>query len=140
VPAHVTLFHTLPPSREGEVRGALARLASTYAPPPAVLDGVIPFGRGTALALSSPAMLALRDELAAHLQGLLGAQDAGRPRLHVTIQNKVTLAEAKALQAELVPTVEPRAFAFAGLALHAYRGGLWELVQRWAFRGRERAG
>jgi hypothetical protein len=140
LPAHVTLFHALPPSSEGEARGALGHSAATYAPPQARLDGLMSLGRGTALALSSGGMLHVRDELADRFHGLLSAQDAGRPRLHVTIQNKVTLAEAIKLQAELSPLVEPRGFAFAGLALHAYRGGPWELIQRWPFRGRERAG
>jgi hypothetical protein len=53
----------------------------------------------------------------------------------VTIQNKVTPREAKALQAELAATIEPRDFTFAGLALHAYRGGPWELLKRCPFRG-----
>jgi hypothetical protein len=139
LPAHVTLFHALPPSSEGEVRGSIGQSAATYAPPPAQLDGVTSLGRGTALALSSSGLLQVREELAERFHGLLSSQDAGRPRLHVTIQNKVTLAEARKLQEELSRVVEPRAFAFTGLALHAYRGGPWELIQRWPFRGHQRA-
>ena len=92
-------------------------------------------GRGTALRLSSPAMLALRDEMADRFHGLLTPQDEHRPRLHVTIQNKVSAKQAKDLQAALEPQVTPRDFAFVGLALHAYRSGPWELVKRWSFRG-----
>jgi len=132
--AHVTLFHALPPSSEAEVRAALAALAAGPRPRGRLL-GAMSLGTGTALELASPDMLALRAELADRFHGLLSAQDDHLPRLHVTIQNKVTSREAKALQAELAESLEPRDFAFAGLALHAYRGGPWELLKRWSFRG-----
>ena len=92
-------------------------------------------GRGTALRLVSPAMLDLRERLAGRFHGLLTPQDEHTPRLHVTIQNKVSPAEARALQHALAPSIVPRDFAFAGLALHRYRGGPWEFVKRWPFRG-----
>jgi hypothetical protein len=132
--AHVTLFHALPPMVEGELRDLLARLAK-HPPVPARLEGVTSLGRGTALKLSSPAMLDLRDDIADHFRGMLTGQDSHRPRLHVTVQNKVTLAQAIALQQELASRVEPRDFAFRGLELHAYLGGPWDILGRWRFRG-----
>jgi hypothetical protein len=80
-------------------------------------------------------MLALREDLAESFRGLLTPQDQHTPRLHVTVQNKVAEEEARALQAELSRTVEPRDFRFPGLALHRYRDGPWEPVRRWSFRG-----
>ena len=133
--AHVTLFHALPPSSEGEVRDCLAALVRDNPPVPARLCGIMKLGKGTALKLESDGMIALWEELADRFHGLLTPQDEHKPRLHVTIQNKVSIEEAKALQAELGPRVEPRDFAFSGLALHYYRGGPWELVKRWRFRG-----
>lgn len=135
VEAHVTLFHALPPRCEAELREMLAAAARDHPPVPARLEGVMSLGQGTALRIASPDMLALRDDLAERLRGLLSPQDQHRPRLHVTVQNKVTAKEAKALQAELSRTVEPRDFRFPGLALHRYRGGPWEPVKRWSFRG-----
>lgn len=132
--AHVTLFHALPPSAEGEVRGLLARLAREPAPA-ARLTGLMSLGGGTALAIESTGMLAVREEIAQHLHGLLTAQDRGRPRLHVTIQNKVPPADAKALQAALAETLACENFRFAGLALHRYLGGPWEPLGLWKFRG-----
>jgi hypothetical protein len=134
--AHVTLFHALPPHYEAEVRDALAATAREYAPPPARLEGVMSLGGGTALRLASPAMLALRERLADDFHGLLTAQDRHPPRLHVTVQNKVSPGEAKALQAELDAIVESRGFAFPGLALYRYLDGPWEEVRKYAFRGR----
>lgn len=133
--AHVTLFHALPPSCEAELAGVLARLVKENAAVAAQLEGAMSLGRGTALKLSSPAMLSLRDEIADHFHGSLSVQDQHRPRLHITVQNKVSPAEAKALQAKLAPIVQPRAFTFRGFSLFRYRGGPWEHVRDWVFRG-----
>jgi hypothetical protein len=135
VPAHVSLFRALPPSCEGELGGALAAAARDNAPVPARLGGPMTLGTGTALTIHSPAMLTLRGDLAWRFQGLLTPQDEAEPRLHITVQNKVAESEARALQAELERTAEPRDFRFAALALHRYLGGPWETVKRWSFRG-----
>lgn len=136
--AHVTLFHALPPQVEDELRTSLARLAGETAPLPARLEGLMNLGRGTALRLTSPALLELRAAIAERFRGMLTAQDQHPPRLHVTIQNKVSPEEARRLQVELAGLVMPRAFTVPGLALHRYRGGPWEPVRRFAFRGPSR--
>lgn len=135
LPAHVTLFRALPPSSEDELRQVLASEARV-APVSARLEGVMNLGRGTALAISSPDMLELWGRLADRFNGMLTPQDERPPRLHVTIQNKVSPHEAKVLRQALAHAIGPIAFAFAGLALHRYRGGPWELVHRWPFRGK----
>jgi hypothetical protein len=135
VPAHVTLFRAFPPSCESELRDALSALARAHSPAPARLDGVMSLGPGTALKVTSAALLELRAELAARFHGLLTPQDMPEPRLHVTVQNKVAEEEARALQRNLARTLQPRDFRFAGLALHRYRDGPWEFVKRWSFRG-----
>ena len=136
--AHVTLFHAIPAHSEAETRSVLTRLARSCAPVPGRLEGLMPLGGGTALKLSSPDMLTLRDAIADHLHGLLTAQDQHRPRLHVTIQNKVPAKEAKALQAEIANTIEPRGFEFRGLGLYYYDGGPWEEAGEYVFRGQHR--
>ncbi len=137
--AHVTLFHAIPAHCEAELAGVLKRFAAEFAPVDAHLLGLMSLGRGTALKLESPGILRLRDGIADHLRGLLTAQDQHRPRLHVTIQNKVSPAEAKALQASLEGTVDPRRFAFRGLGLYRYMGGPWQHIRDFAFRGHEKA-
>ena len=134
VRAHVTLFHALPPSVEAEVRALLAGHAAGP-PPPARLTGIMKLGRGTAFDIASEGMHAIRAEMAERLHGVLTAQDQAPPRLHVTVQNKVTSAEAKALQAQLAAAFSPRDFTFAGLALHKWRSGPWEGAGSWSFRG-----
>ena len=135
--AHVTLFHSLPPSAEGEIKTRLAAQAATYAPVNGYLDGVMPLGKGTALELYSPTMISIWEDLADNFFGLLTPQDAHAPQLHATIQNKVTIEEAQELQNELSAVVEPRPFRFAGLSLYIYRGGPWEFVRTYPFRGKQ---
>ncbi|WP_144095203.1 2'-5' RNA ligase family protein [Croceicoccus sediminis] len=134
--AHLTLFHAIPPSCEGEVRRVIADLTGEFAPPPARLLGIRSLGRGTALDIESRDLLNLRDMIANRFAGSLTAQDDHRPKLHVTVQNKVSPQEAKALQAQLAPQVRARDFAFPGLEMHFYDGGPWEEAGRWKFRGK----
>jgi hypothetical protein len=133
--AHVTLFHAFAPSLRSELHGVLVRLAREHAPPPARIEGTMDLGSGTALAVRSPGMLALRAEIAEHFHGALTAQDQGEPRLHITIQNKVTRAEATALQTELAITLRPRRFVFTGFGLQLYLNPKWQQLNVWKFRG-----
>ena len=135
LPAHLTMFHALPPSAEGEVRRALARLAS-QAPPRASIEGLMDLGGGVAFRIVSSELDLLRGDLAADFRGLLSAQDSGGWRPHVTIQNKVPPKEARALMAILEREFRPRPLGIFGLGLHRYLGGPWEPVERYAFRGR----
>jgi hypothetical protein len=134
--AHITLFHHLPPACEREIALALAQLAAEYPPPGARLSAVMHLGKGVAYRIESPELLAMRDDLAERFRGLLTPQDQARPRMHVTVQNKVTPRESKALHAELSATFEPRPFGIAGLGSFYYRGGPWEAIGRHIFRGR----
>src|SRR5690606_12592080 len=95
--AHVTLFHSLPPSAEAEMRQALSRLTASEPRPSARLTGLRSLGGGTALAIRCPALLALRAQLAEGMHGMLSAQDRHTPNLHITIQNKVSVPAARAL-------------------------------------------
>jgi hypothetical protein len=135
--AHVTLFHAFAPSLLDELTTFLPRITGEFAAPEAQITGLMDLGTGTAIALASPPLLALRGIIAEHFCGSLTAQDLHEPRPHITIQNKVTKREGRALQAILAPTIIPRRFIFPALELHLYQGGPWELVKRSAFRGRE---
>ncbi len=134
--AHVTLFHAFAPSLLDELVRFLPRITGEFAAPQAEITGLMDLGTGTAIALASPQLLALRSVIADHFRGSLTAQDLHEPRPHITIQNKVTKREARALQAALAPTLTQRRFAFPALELHLYKGGPWELIKRSALRGR----
>lgn len=136
--AHITLFHHLPPTHLPEIKARLGRLARECPPPPAMLSEVMMLGRGVAYRIDCPELLAMRDELAEGFTGLLTPQDQARPRLHITVQNKVEPAVAKALHAELAATFQPRPLTITGLSAFYYRGGPWEPIQSWAFSGARR--
>ncbi|HEY0085254.1 MAG TPA: 2'-5' RNA ligase family protein [Allosphingosinicella sp.] len=134
VPAHLTLFHHLPPDVAPELGRRLAAFAA--APPPrATIAGIIDLGAGTAYRVDSEELEDIRQDLAEALRGLLTPQDQARWRPHITIQNKVEPKLAKALQAQLRATFEPRPLAIRGLASWRYLGGPWEPVKAYTFRG-----
>jgi hypothetical protein len=134
--AHITLFHHLPGAHESEAVARTKALAAEFAPPEARLSELMNLGRGVAYHIHSPGLLAIREMMAEGLHGLLTAQDQGRPRLHITIQNKVEPAAAKALLQTLSADFLPRPLRIAGLALHRYMGGPWEPIGEWRFRGK----
>lgn len=133
VPAHLTLFHHLPPGVEGELARRLAA-ATAASPPDARIAGVINLGRGTALRVESEALAAIRADLADAFHGLLTPQDRAPWRPHVTIQNKVEPRMAKALQQQLRAGLEPRPLAIRGLTSWHYLSGPWEEIRSHAFR------
>jgi hypothetical protein len=135
VPAHLTMFHALPPSAEGEARRALARFGAEAAPH-AAIEGLMDLGGGAAFRIVSPDLDRIRRELAEDFHGLLSAHDAGGWRPHVTIQNKVPPKEARALIAGLGRDFRPRPLAISGLGLQRYLGGPWEKIAVYTFRGR----
>ena len=133
--AHVTLFHALPPQCEDELRQVLLTTAARTVPPAGRIHGLMSLGGGTAIWLQSEELLDMRASIADRFHGMLTQQDQHVPRLHVTIQNKVSSSEAKALQADLSDSIEPRDFAFRGLGLYRYRNGPWDHVRDFVFRG-----
>jgi len=133
VPAHLTLFHHLPPGIETELSARLAGAAAAPQPP-AMLAGIIDLGEGTAFRVESPALAALREELAAAFHGLLIPQDLAPWRPHVTIQNKVPPRDARALQQQLGATFEPRPLLIRALASWRYLDGPWERLKVHPFR------
>ena len=133
VPAHLTLFRHLPPSIETELGERLAE-ATAAAPPPANIVGVADLGEGTALRVESEDLARIRAELAERLHGLLIPQDLAPWRPHITIQNKVKPAEARALQQALRCSFEPRPLAIRALAAWRYLDGPWEKIRSYSFR------
>ena len=135
VPAHLTIFHALPPSADAEARTRLSEVAKGPKPS-ARIEGVMDLGGGVAFRVTSADLDRIRESLADDFHGLLGAQDIGGWRPHVTIQNKVAPKVARALVGALEQGFVPRPLAIGGLGLHRYLGGPWETVAVYPFRGR----
>lgn len=133
--AHITLIHQLPPSALPELERLIRTIAADTPPPPAMLREVYSLGRGVAFRIESPDLLAIRARIAERFAGMLSAQDRGTPRLHITVQNKVSPETARTLLAELARDFRPCPLAIAGLAAHIYRGGPWEPAFARNFRG-----
>ena len=92
-------------------------------------------GGGVAFRVVSDDLDILRDTIADYFHGMLGAQDAGGWRPHVTIQNKVPPKQARALIATMERSFRPRPLGIAGLSLHRYLNGPWEKLGSYSFRG-----
>ncbi len=133
LPAHLTIFHALPPMVEDELRDLLRSLAASE-PPHARIANLMNLGRGVAYRIESEGLLEIRDAIAARFHGMMTAQDAGGWRPHVTIQNKVEPKVAKALLERLEKDFRPRPLGIHGLTLSAYDGGPWERLADYRFR------
>jgi hypothetical protein len=134
VPPHLTMFHALAPSAEEEARRRLVGHAARPAPA-AHIAGLMDLGGGVAFRVVSDDLDAIRDGLAHDLHGLLGAQDSGGWRPHVTIQNKVAPKVSRELLQALEQDFQARPLRIAGLGLHRYLRGPWETLGVWKFRG-----
>jgi 2'-5' RNA ligase len=133
VPAHLTLFHAVAPSAEAELCARVSRIVRRR-PPRAEIAGLMDLGGGVAFRVVSPDLDEIREELAHDLHGLLGAQDSGGWRPHITIQNKVAPKFARALEDSLERNFAPRSLAIGGLGVHRYLSGPWETVAVYPFR------
>ena len=132
--AHVTLFHALPPSVEDELVALIGDL-TRISPPEARITGLMKLGGGTALAVDSPGVVELHEIIQDRMDGAMTRQDQQKLRLHITIQNKVSGEEARALQTKLADTLELKQFRFHGLGIYYYVDGLWQHRKTFAFRG-----
>lgn len=133
VSAHLTIFHALPPSAEEELRARLSKIVRQPAPR-ASIEGLMELGGGVAFRVVSPDLDLIRDELASDLIGLLGHQDSGGWRPHITIQNKVSPKLAGALKRSLESTFRPRPLRISGLELNRYLDGPWDRLGTYRFR------
>ena len=134
VPAHLTMFQGLPPSAIEEVKRQIAGHAAGP-PPSATLAGLMNLSSGVAFRVVSDELEAIREDITDHFHGLLAGPDAAGWRPHVTIQNKVSAKEAKALLDQLGKNFRARPLGISGLSLHRYRGGPWETIGTYRFRG-----
>ena len=136
VPAHVSLFHHLPGSELAAVKRRLKALCAELAPPPIEVTGLKLLGKGVAYKLRAPALADLHAELAEGWWALLIPQDRVGFDPHVTIQNKVTPAAARATLASLTAGFRPFATRALAIALWRYCDGPWESLGSVPFRER----
>lgn len=134
VPAHLTLFHSLPPGEEAEVRRVLSR-ACADGHPRATISGLMDLGGGVAVRIRSEDLDDVRAAMVEHFRGLLTPQDSGGWVPHVTIQNKTERSAVRELLRSLESEIKPRPLTIRGLLLFRYLGGPWERLAAYRFRG-----
>lgn len=133
--AHLTLFHHLPGHRTRDVVATVEEACRLQAPITLKAKGLLFMGRGVAYAFDAPELVALRKRLAAEWDPWLTPQDRGGFRPHVTVQNKVSAGEARALHDRLSGSFSPFEVRGEGLSLWRYLGGPWQPVETCLFGG-----
>ena len=131
--AHVTLFHALPSSQETTLRRDLEEVCAETLKFSVVLPELKHWGKGVFAVLEAPPLLTLRTALAGRWQNDLTPQDRQGYRPHVTLQNKVSKAEALGLYHALSPMWQPLSGTALGLTLWRYAGGPWEFAGSFEF-------
>lgn len=131
--AHLTLFHHLPGAGLAAVQARLRAVAQARPPLALAVTGLRSLGRGVAFTLENDDLRALHRQLQADFAPHLTPQDQQQLQPHVTIQNKVDPAEARALLADLQADFVPFEAVGTGLHLWAYRQGPWESLVEFPF-------
>jgi 2'-5' RNA ligase len=133
IPAHVSLFHHLPPAEHEAVERALALAASREAP--GLRFGRLRrLGRGMAVDVEAPELAGVQRELARAFAPWLTPQDRQPFRPHVTLMNKAMPEQAEHAFAELGAGWAGWEGRSEALLLWRYLGGPWERVSRFPFR------
>jgi 2'-5' RNA ligase len=131
VPAHVTVFHTLPDGDEvAAVLGVAAAEQRRFA---VEWTGLRPLGRGVAYVLRAPELVPLQARLAEVFAEHVTAQDRQGFRPHLVVQNKATAEAARRLLEELEQEPMPAASQAVGLDWWEYLGGPWRLLRTFPF-------
>ena len=130
IPAHLTLFHQLPPE-------AVVTIEQVAAPRPAFplqVTGLRSLGRGVAYTLASAPLQALHANLARTFAETLTPQDRQKFSPHIVIQNKSTPEAARTLLATLQRDFQPFTVQATGLTLWNYLNGPWQHAHFFPFR------
>ncbi len=137
IPAHVSVFHTLP----GEAREQIGARLRALAAERCAVTVTAPFGlgRGVAFRLQAPGLERAHAVLAHDWANWLTAQDAQGYRPHVTVQNKVSPEAARATLARLQHGFVPFQTEAVAWRLWRYLGGPWEALERVALQDPVRA-
>jgi hypothetical protein len=129
--AHLTLFHHLP--QEPKIIDDIKKYCAQQQSFLLQVTGVLSLGRGVAYKLESAVLQTAHMQLQQQWQSWLISQDRQTLRTHVTVQNKVTPAQAQDLLQQLRSTFSPFEVMSVGLRLWRYLGGPWDLLQTFPF-------
>lgn len=131
--AHLTLFHHLPSTEEG-VRMDLERWHLAQTPLHLKITEVKSIGRGVVFKIDCPPLLQLHKEMQLRWKQWLTPQDLQTLWPHITVQNKVSAAEAQQTCLQLQKSFQPFTATGVGFRLWSYEGGPWRFLQDFPFR------
>lgn len=131
--AHITLFHHLPGDQISNLERDLQSVTANYANIELDFFDVRFLGRGSAVEVQAPQLIALRADLAAEWREFLTAQDQQKFKPHITVQNKCEPGAAKSTYEKLKYEWQPRKGTAVGLQLWHYLGGPWQLANEFHF-------
>lgn len=131
--AHLSLFHQLP-AGDPSIETVLEETAAQQPFFQLDIATVVSIGNGVAFKVQSDTLAQLHRTLQAAWKEHLIPQDQHKLYPHITIQNKVRPAEAKALLSELSADFQPFKAAAIGFDLWEYLGGPWRFIRRFEFR------
>lgn len=131
--AHITLFHHLPGEETKVFEKDLENIAAANAEIKLDFSGVRFLGRGTAIEIESPELIALRAKLAYQWEKYLTRQDRQKFKPHITVQNKSEPEAAKILYEKLKTDWQSRKGSALGLQLWHYLDGPWQLAGEFIF-------
>lgn len=132
IPAHLSLFHTLPESEA--TTASLLRVASGERVFEMRVAEVKTIGRGVAFFLESPGAKRVHRALTEAFADELTPQDRQGFRPHVVAQNKVDPKVARETLAILQAGFSAWNCEAVGLDLWRYLGGPWKHLRRFPFR------
>jgi hypothetical protein len=135
IPAHLSLFHALPPDELATITAELAEAAGSRPPIPLQFPSVRSLGSGFALAVEAPGLPSLHRRLAVAFSPWLSSQDRQPLLPHVTLMNKADRRAARLGLATFRGEFEPWSGIGDSLLLWAYHGGPWEALARYPFSG-----
>lgn len=127
--AHLTLFHQLPD--DVSTLGVLEQ--QKFERFDLQITGLRSLGGGVAYQVTSEELHKIHQILSGRFSAVLIPQDRQGFRPHITIQNKVLPATAKALLTQLQSNFQHLSAQAIGLDLWTYVGGLWAHEQYFPF-------
>ena len=132
IDAHLTLFHHLP-ANEPSIYDDLKAWSGEQTLLDLPVTEIKSIGKGVAYKVESLALLSLHKAMQQQWKAWLTPQDGQKLWPHVTVQNKVSAAEARSTLALLQETFQPFAACGLGFRLWSYEGGPWKFLDSFPF-------
>ena len=126
VPAHVTLFRSLPGRDPDAVKARVEELCGGMTTFPVEVPGPMLLSNGVALRLEARELLSLRQRMAEEFWAHLTRHDRREFEPHMTVQHRVTRRRAQRTLGAVKGKFVPFTATAEGVALWFYDGGPWE--------------